>query len=387
MSQIMDGFEASFSEMFSTGRISFIEQQLVRTDQGQPDPARRPKVSLMIPCLNEEESLRKEIPDFIEVLAIDPEFDFEILFIDDHSSDQTPQILEGLCQRFENVRAIRLGRNCGSHTAYRAGLDYCTGDAVAFTVADLQEGIELIRQSLKLWQAGTSVVGTIAIGRDRGGFFNEAGARLFYWLRNRLGNSSSHDANEAAVRVIDKKVVEHCQRHGPRTRNLNSWIFGQPFSTQFLKYTPTQRRFGTSKWTFQKKLRLVIDTLLDTSTVFLTIWLALGSGLVATGWGLIAAFLGRFILTGNTSIPMWISLLIGTIIGCTGLTLLAGGSIGIYAWRILEELRGGPGYFVETSAGLSNNSDDLADQSDATNIPRPRSQRQLNSSSMCRDSS
>ncbi len=180
-----DGFDAGSSDANSPSQTAFIRQAGYRIDRSS---GRRPKVSLMIPCLNEEESLRQEIPEFIEALADDPEYDFEVLFIDDHSTDQTPQILRDLCQRFQHVRAIRLGRNCGSHTAYRAGLDYCTGDAVAFTVADLQEGIELIRQSLRLWQAGASVVGTIAIGRDRGGFFNEAGARLFSWLRNRLGS-------------------------------------------------------------------------------------------------------------------------------------------------------------------------------------------------------
>ncbi|MDB5346421.1 MAG: bactoprenol glucosyl transferase [Schlesneria sp.] len=325
----------------------------------------------MIPCLNEEESLRQEIPDFIEALATDPEYDFEVLFIDDHSTDQTPQILDELCRRFHHVRAIRLGRNCGSHTAYRAGLDYCTGDAVAFTVADLQEGIELIRQSLRLWQAGASVVGTIAIGRDRGGFFNEAGARLFYWLRNRLGNSS-REANEAALRVIDRQVVEHCQRHAPRTRNLNSWIFGQPFSTEFVKYTPAQRRFGTSKWTFQKKLRLVIDTLLDTSTIFLTIWLLVGGVLAATSLVTLAAVFGTASRASNSVNFVWFGSLIATIVGCTGLVLLAAGSLGIYIWRILEEMRGGPGYFAEPLGDLPSNSNGSISDRKSTAVTKPR---------------
>jgi hypothetical protein len=363
-----DGFDLGSSDVNSLNETAFIGQVDYRIDRS---PRRRPKVSLMIPCLNEEESLRQEIPDFIEVLASDPEYDFEVLFIDDHSTDGTPQILGELCQRFHNVRAIRLGRNCGSHTAYRAGLDYCTGDAVAFTVADLQEGIELIRQSLQLWQAGASVVGTIAIGRDRGGFFNEAGARLFYWLRNRLG-SSSREANEAALRVIDRHVVEHCLRHAPRTRNLNSWIFGQPFSTEFVKYTPTQRRFGTSKWTFQKKLRLVIDTLLDTSTIFLTIWLLVGSVLAATGAGLLVAVFGASFRASSSSNVVWFGSLIATVVGCTGLILLATGSLGIYIWRILEEMRGGPGYFAEPLGDLPGNSTSSNSDHKSTTVTKPR---------------
>jgi glycosyltransferase involved in cell wall biosynthesis len=363
-----DGFDAGSSDANSSDEVAFIGHANYRIDQSS---GRRPKVSLMIPCLNEEESLRQEIPDFIEVLATDPEYDFEVLFIDDHSTDQTPQILGEFCQRFHHVRAIRLGRNCGSHTAYRAGLDYCTGDAVAFTVADLQEGIELIRQSLKLWQAGASVVGTIAIGRDRGGFFNEAGARLFYWLRNRLGNSS-REANEAALRVIDRQVVEHCLRHAPRTRNLNSWIFGQPFSTEFVKYTPTQRRFGTSKWTFQKKLRLVIDTLLDTSTIFLTIWLLVGGVLAASGLVTLTAVVSTALRAGNSSNFVWFGSLIATIVGCTGLVLLAAGSLGIYLWRILEEMRGGPGYFAEPLGNLPGNSNGSNSAHKSTTVTRPR---------------
>ncbi len=368
MSLSKDGFDAGSSDANSPNEVAFIGHANYRIDQSSN---RRPKVSLMIPCLNEEESLRQEIPDFVEDLAADPEYDFEILFIDDHSTDQTPQILGELCRRSHHVRAIRLGRNCGSHTAYRAGLDYCTGDAVAFTVADLQEGIELIRQSLKLWQAGASVVGTIAIGRDRGGFFNEAGARLFYWLRNRLGNSS-REANEAALRVIDRHVVEHCLRHAPRTRNLNSWIFGQPFSTEFVKYTPTQRRFGTSKWTFQKKLRLVIDTLLDTSTIFLTIWLLVGGVLAATGLVTLTAVVSTALRAGNSSNFVWFGSLIATIIGCTGLVLLAAGSLGIYLWRILEEMRDGPGYFAEPLGDLPSYSSGSNSDHESTTISKPR---------------
>ena len=119
-----------------------------------PQNSRRPLISLMIPCFNEEQSLTHVIPQLIETLASDPEFDFELLYIDDHSSDQTPNHLAELCSKHANVRAIRLGRNCGSHAAYRAGLDFCTGDAVAFTVADLQEGVDLIQESLRLlWKA------------------------------------------------------------------------------------------------------------------------------------------------------------------------------------------------------------------------------------------
>lgn len=368
MSLSRDGFDAGSNDADSPHETAYVGHVDYRVDRPS---GRRPKVSLMIPCLNEEESLRQEIPDFIEVLATDPEYDFEVLFIDDHSTDQTPQILRELCRRFYHVRAIRLGRNCGSHTAYRAGLDYCTGDAVAFTVADLQEGLDLIRQSLRLWQAGASVVGTIAIGRDRGGFFNEAGARLFYWLRNRLGNSS-REANEAALRVIDRQVVEHCLCHAPRTRNLNSWIFGQPFSTEFVKYTPTQRRFGTSKWTFQKKLRLVIDTLLDTSTIFLTIWLLMGSVLAATGAGLLVAVLGASLRTSGSGNVVWFGFLIATVVGCTGMILLAAGSLGVYIWRILEELRGGPGYFAEPLGDLSRNSNRPDSGYESTTVAKPR---------------
>src|SRR5205085_1782604 len=158
-------------------------------------------------------------------------------------------ILAGLCQRYPNIKAIRLGRNCGSHLAYRAGLEYCTGDAVAFTVADLQEGPELIRQSLELWQAGAQVVGTFAVGRDRGSWFNELGARVFYWLRHNLGRSKDPKTSQAALRVIDRQVVEHCRRFAPRVHNINTWVFQQPFSVRFLEYSPSPRKYGKSRWT------------------------------------------------------------------------------------------------------------------------------------------
>ena len=304
----------------------------------------------MIPCYNEEVTLTHVIPAFVESVVVDPDFEFELLFIDDHSTDRTPLILKDFCQRYPGVRAIRLGRNCGSHMAYRAGLDFCTGDAVAFAVADLQEGLDLIRQSLKLWRAGASVVGTVAIGRDRGGLLNEAGARVFYWIRRRLRRGDPDQAAEAALRVIDREVVEYCRRFAPRTRNFNTWVFGQPFSTQFLSYTPAERQFGASRWTFRRKVRLAVDTFLDASPILLTMWGSIGAGLAAAGLLLAAcsAKLSSDLLSSRTSV----ALLLGVMIGCTGLILMALGILGSYTWRIIEELRGGPGYFAQPLGGL-----------------------------------
>ena len=73
---------------------------------------------------NEEVTLTHVIPAFVESVVVDPDFEFELLFIDDHSTDRTPLILKDFCQRYPGVRAIRLGRNCGSHMAYRAGLEF-----------------------------------------------------------------------------------------------------------------------------------------------------------------------------------------------------------------------------------------------------------------------
>ncbi len=317
------------------------------SNDGAAEPgrqSRRPLVSVMIPCLNEEETLTHVAQGLIDTLAADREFAYELVFIDDHSDDHTPQILSDLCQQHANVRAIRLGRNCGSHLAYRAGLEICTGDAVAFAVADLQEGPDLIRQALQLWRTGTQVVGTVANGRDRGGFLNEVGARVFYWLRYRLGRSTSREAAQAALRVIDRQVVEHCLRFAPRINNLNSWVFAQPFEPQFLSYTPTPRKYGKSRWTFRKKLRLVVDTLLDESPFFLTCWLGLGGLLLAGGLTTLVAGLAKLLWDGTANADIVWPTLFGSLATCTGLILVAAGTVGVYLWRVYQELRGGPGY-------------------------------------------
>lgn len=335
--------------------------------QSATDP-QRPRVTLMIPCLNEEESLTHVIPQFINELSDDPDYDFEFLFLDDGSEDRTPEILSQLCKQNERIRAIRLGRNCGSHAAYRAGLEFCTGDAVAFTVADLQEGIDLIRKALQAWSAGASVVGTVAIGRDRGGFINEAGARLFYWMRHRLGRLPSRDAAEAALRVIDRSVVEYCRQHAPRTRNINTWVFSQPFATRYLRYTPTQRRFGASRWTFRKKLQLVADTMIDASPVFMTVWLLIGFGLLGIGSISCGYEIAKPLWNGSAGTDRT-SLLIGTIAVCTGLILSAVGAVGVYVWRIYEELRGGPGFFAKpVDYRLTRSHDSSPKQNQTANV-------------------
>jgi glycosyltransferase involved in cell wall biosynthesis len=311
----------------------------------------RPRVSVMVPCFNEEDALTHLFPDFIERLMRDTDYEFDLLFLDDHSTDRTPQILGDLCERYPLARAVRMDRNCGSHIAYRAGLDFCTGDAVAFMVADLQEGLDLVLQSLQFWRAGRSVVGTVAIGRDRGGIINEAGARAFYWIRHQLGGGSSRETAEAALRVIDRDVVEYCRRYAPRTRNLNAWIFGQPFSTQFITYTPSPRRHGESKWSFRRKVQLVIDTMLDASPVFLTMWLPIGGLLFVSGLVHFAVGLGESLFAAGSRREWQPALQLDATLCCTGLVLIAAGTLGAYVWRILEELRGGPGYYARPLSG------------------------------------
>ncbi len=308
--------------------------------------AHRPLVSIMIPCLNEEQSLLYVIPELIQTLADDEQYAYELVFIDDHSVDATPQLLTELCRKHRHVKAIRLGRNCGSHIAYRAGLDYCSGDAIAFTVADLQEGPELIWQSLELWQSGAQVVGTVATGRDRGHWFNELGARVFYALRRQLGRGGNADSSQAALRVIDRTVAEHCRAFSPRVHNINTWIFEQPFTVEYLHYTPATRQYGKSRWTFRKKLRLVYDTLIDASPLLMTGWLAVGGLLLAGGCLTALAAISHAFTAEASSAAGWLGLLSAILI-CTGLILAASGTLGIYLWRVYEELREGPGYFAQ----------------------------------------
>jgi dolichol-phosphate mannosyltransferase len=306
-------------------------------------------ISLIIPCYNEAEGIADTVNQLLQTLKDDDRQSYEFVFVDDHSTDATPEILVAAAQSNSRVKVVRLGANCGSHVACRAGLAHCRGDVAVFLTADLQEGAELLERVLDEWRKGADVVCTVAESRARGSLMSEAFARLYYFLVSHTQRLQHLEDPRAHPRLMDRKAIDHYCRHAPRKHNLSTWVMQQQFQMAFVRYLPNERQFGRSKWTFAKRVALAVNTLLDLTPVLLTGWLFVGA--LLAGLGLFVGLAAMTLYLWKAS-PVGLAALGAIILFVAGLVLMGIGGLGVYVWRIYDGLRHGPEYAVQWTVNI-----------------------------------
>ncbi len=311
------------------------------------------RVSIVIPCYNEEQSLPDTLKRLDAELPDSKNHAFEFVFVDDHSADGTPQQLLDICASNSRVKAVRLGANAGSHVASRVGLEHSTGDACIFLTADLQEGPELVGPMLSSWRKGADVVATVAHTRDRGSLLSNLFAKLFYLLIKRASNLQYLEDVRAIPRLLDRKVVDRYCKHAPPKHNMGIWILQQNFNMAYVDYTPSSRRVGVSRWSFNRRVALAVNSMLEITPFYLVVWSGLGlffmfSGLVMFVWS----------LAGGEDADFWPRLMVSSVLFMGGLILCASGAIGTYLWRLYAQFRHGLEYNVQWIAQGRNMRED-----------------------------
>jgi dolichol-phosphate mannosyltransferase len=319
---------------------------------GEGRRRRRILASIIIPCYNEEAGIERAIEVLRHELVDDESVNYEFIFIDDHSTDRTADRILALAEMIPNLKLVQLGSNCGSHVACRAGLDHCTGDVAIFLTADLQEGPDLALRLIETWRHGAEIVCTVAEGRDRGSLLSNAAAGLFYFFARRFDRLKHVEDPRAIPRLLGRKAIDHYCRFAPRNHNMVVWLLQQRFSLAYVHYTPAPRHHGHSKWTLHKRIQLAVNTYLDITTAFLTGWLPLGIALGVLGVIAILGAVLHALVAGAMSRADLALSLVGVVSLGTGLVLAALGMIGMYIWRIYDELRNGPEYTVQRLVNL-----------------------------------
>ena len=304
-------------------------------------------LSVVAPVLNEGETVRELVRRLTDVLA--PLGPYEVLIVDDGSTDETWTILTELAARDSQVRAIRLSRNFGHQAALSAGLDHARGDAVVMMDGDLQDPPEVIPQLVERWREGYDVV--YAVRRTRAGEtrFKLTAASLFYRGASRLSSSTIRQ-NSGDFRLLSRRAVDalaHMPERARFLRGMTSWI---GFPQIAVTYDREPRHAGTTKYPFRRLLRLALDGITSFSTVPIRAVTLLGFALVGfcigvLGWTLYVRFFTDHHPSGWTS-------LIAVVLLLGGVQLLSLGVIGEYVGRIFEESKQRPLYFVaDATAG------------------------------------
>lgn len=302
------------------------------------------KISLIIPCYNEESCLPAFDSEIAKVVERMPEYEFEILFVNDGSVDGTLPLIRGFAEKRSYVRYLSFSRNFGKEAAMYAGFTNATGDYVAVMDADLQDPPELLPEMVKILESGE--YDSVATRRvDRAGeppirsFF----ARMFYKLINKISDADVVDGARD-YRLMKREMVDVIVEMAERNR-FSKGIFGWiGFRTYWYAFENVERAAGETKWNFWKLFKYSIDGIISFSQMPLNI--ASWMGVACTGISLLAIFfiVIRRLIFGD-AVQGWASnMCVMIFIG--GIQLFCLGVIGQYIGKTYVETKKRPHYIV-----------------------------------------
>ncbi len=329
------------------------------SDSGQLGPG---KLSLVIPVFNEEENL-PEIFKRLRPVEAGLEargLSVEIVIVDDHSHDSTPEIVKSLAANRPNVRYLRLSRNSGAHLACAAGMEHCTGDAVIILAADLQDPPEIVPELAAASRTGHDVVWAVRADRENESRTTLFTSRVFNWLMR----SSFRDLppKGADVFLASRRVVDAYNAMGEKNTNINLAIRWLGFEQTSIQYVKQARHAGRSRFTLAKKIKVFIDSVVAYSYLPLRAISGLGLGLAVLG-----LFVGFGTIVGGLVVGFgsgfWLAAILAVLLIGQGGIVVAIGILGEYVWRALDEARGRPRYVIETSISRRDASAVTADKS------------------------
>ncbi|MBG0812079.1 glycosyltransferase family 2 protein [Methylosinus sp. H3A] len=307
-----------------------------------------PEISVAIPVFNEAANLRPLVARLKPVLERCAA-SFEIVFVDDGSSDATLVGLRELHAEDARVKAVSFSRNFGKEIAIAAALDHSRGAAVVLMDADLQHPPETIAQFIAKWREGYKNV--YGVRRDRAGepLLRTLFANLFYGLFDRFGETPL-PRGAGDFRLLDRQAIDALSRMRERARfskGLFAWIgfksIGVPFEVE-------ERASGRSKFNYAKLIRFALDGLMSFSSVPLKVWAVVGIIVSTFALAMAAYYFWRTVFYG-VDVPGYASLIV-SIAFLGGMQLFSLGVLGEYIALIFAEVKGRPLYLVAERVGV-----------------------------------
>ena len=312
------------------------------------------ELSLVIPAFNEADNLPALLARVVPLLDRLSK-DWELIFVDDGSSDETFAHIAAAHLKDARIRCISFSRNFGKEIAIAAGLDAARGDAVVIMDADLQHPPEMIEKFMELWREGYDVVYGQRIDRQTDSWARRAFTAVFYHLFASFGETPLPDG-AGDFRLLDRKAVNALRLMGERARfskGLYAWIgfkaIGVPFEV-------SDRITGSSKFGFSRLISFAFDGIASFSTVPLRVWTYIGA--LVSGFALVmAASVVINTLIYGIDVPGYATIVV-SITFFAGIQLLSLGIIGEYIGRIFAEVKRRPLYLVGQRIGF----DEVEDQ-------------------------
>ena len=299
------------------------------------------KVSIIIPCYNEEGNVSEIYNQILEILE---SFNFEIIFVDDCSKDLTLQTIKLIAIKDSRVKYLSFSRNFGHQNALNAGLKYSTGNCVISMDADLQHPPSLIKEMILKWEEGYSIVNTVRIDNQNVGLFKKITSTLFYKLLNYLSELNL-TIGAADFRLIDRAVVDTIKNdfneYNLFYRGLIDWI---GFKQYFIEYHPNKRFAGETKYSLLKMVRFALIGI--TSFSIRPLKIAVLIGFIFTLFSLFYGFYAIYqYLFNDETLKGWTSVVI-SVIFVGGINMLLIGIMGEYIGNIYMQVKNRPKYIL-----------------------------------------
>jgi len=302
-----------------------------------------PDISVIIPIFNEEKSIPELHERLVKALSQITE-NYELIFVNDGSKDQSMVKLLELSKSDPHVFYINFSRNFGHQIAVTAGLDFSSGEAVVIIDADLQDPPELIPELYRKYQEGYEVVYAKRLSRKGETFFKKTTAKLFYRVLASI-TSIQIPLDTGDFRLVDRKIVDYLKMMPEQNKFLRGQIAWLGFNQTFVGFSRDERKHGATGYPLKKMIRFALDGITAFSDKPLT--LVTQSGIIVSSFSflfILYALFGHFIM--NQTITGWTSLII-SIMFIGGVQLTSIGIIGLYLSRINKNTINRPLYLVQ----------------------------------------
>ncbi|MGX9985709.1 glycosyltransferase family 2 protein [Chryseobacterium sp. POL2] len=302
------------------------------------------QVSIVIPAYNEEGNLNKIFHEIDLVFKDLKNYNYEIIFVNDGSRDNTQHILEELSIKYPQIKYIEFSRNFGHQFAVKAGVDEAHGQIVISMDADLQHPPVLIVDMIKKWEEGYDMVYTIRKYPKQISYFKKKTSNFFYKLLSAISDVQI-DKGSSDFRLMDRKVVDSVKTIGESDlflRGLAKWVGYKQYAIHFVA---DQRFSGNSKYNFNKMLKFAFTGI--TSFSVKPLYMAAYLGFLFSGIGMLYIPYVIYAFITKTEISGWASLIM-TIVFFGGVQLIILGIIGIYMGKMFRQLKQRPTYIIRS---------------------------------------
>lgn len=305
------------------------------------------KLSLVVPCYNEEEVMPYFYEEFQKVAEHLEEYDIEVIFIDDGSKDRTLELAKTLSVKDQRVKYISFSRNFGKEAAIYAGLQKAGGDYIVLMDADLQDPPSLLPQMLKaVTEEGYDSAATRRVTRKGEPVIRSFFARRFYKLMNKISSAEIMDGARD-YRLMNRKfrdAILDMSEYNRFSKGIFGWV---GFKTKWIEYENVERKAGETKWSFFKLFRYSMEGIMGFSTAPLAMVSVLGIVVCAAAFIFMIGILVRTVFFGDP-VAGWPSMAC-IILMMGGIQLFCVGILGMYLSKMYLETKNRPIYICKES--------------------------------------